>query len=277
MMPRLLTVTTWIALGHAALLGLFWLLLHVPESNVLMLAASALIVVAMAALAGWVEGTGLAAWTPGARWREVFLRGARVVVALWLGLALFGLVWWLTARAEAAWTASRGEIDAWLMLHFGWTRTARLHDAVEWVLFFVRWAVGTSLALTPAACALGRGLAGLGRLRWILAALSPLRVVSIGVLLFVFAWLPWRAAYWRPTWLLPNWQEAVFAVVKLGVLYAVATVGWALVLWVVARRVVAAPTVPAPAVPEQVVAVPEPSPAPLEPEPAAPPPTGSAI
>jgi len=50
MTSRLFAITAWLASGHAVLFGLFWLLLAIPESNVAMLVASALIVVLMIVL-----------------------------------------------------------------------------------------------------------------------------------------------------------------------------------------------------------------------------------
>jgi hypothetical protein len=51
MIARLSAITAWLTVGHALLAALFWLLLTVPESNVVMLGASAALAVAMLAWA----------------------------------------------------------------------------------------------------------------------------------------------------------------------------------------------------------------------------------
>ena len=59
MIGRLSALVGWLALGHAALAGLFWALVSVPESSVLMLALSGFLVVLMVILAGWISMSGL--------------------------------------------------------------------------------------------------------------------------------------------------------------------------------------------------------------------------
>ena len=75
-----------------------------------------------------------------------------------------------------------------------------------------------------------RGLPSLGRFGWLAAALSPRRLVVLGVLLYGLIYLPWKGAYWRPAWVQPNWQEPVFVAVKLSLLYLLASVAWAGIL-----------------------------------------------
>ena len=56
MTARLFAIAGWLTAGHVVLFGLYWLLLAIPESNVAMLAASALSGVIVALLFGWIEG-----------------------------------------------------------------------------------------------------------------------------------------------------------------------------------------------------------------------------
>jgi hypothetical protein len=234
MSARLLIITAWLAVGHALLAGLFWGLLQVPESNVAMLVVSALVGVALLVVAGWVQGIGLAAWAPESGLVGAARRAVRAPLAMVIGLALGGLVWLVTRAAAVAWAAHAGEADAWLMLHFGWTRTAGLHVVVRWLILFVRYAVGASLILTVVAFAVERRLSGLARIgTWLRAAFSPRRLALVALVLYAFLWLPWRAVYWRPAWIAAGWQEPLFVGVKLAVLYVVANLGWAALLYVV--------------------------------------------
>ena len=56
-MTRYRGILAWLSAGHAVLAGLYWLLLQIPESNVWMLAASGLVVMAAVWLTGAIEMT----------------------------------------------------------------------------------------------------------------------------------------------------------------------------------------------------------------------------
>lgn len=231
MTRRLLAIAGWLAAGHAVLAGLYWLLLAIPESNVPMLAASALSVVAAVLVFGWIEAVGLLAWQLEARPRELLRRGVGTAPGVWLGAALFVAAWCLVAYAQAHWDSYRGEIDAWLMAQFGWANAGWLHAALRWLLAFVRF-LGLSLAVSLAWAFALNGFAGIRSARWTRDAFSLRRLLALAGILVAFFWLPWLAAAWRPAWLAPNWQETTFVVLKLGILYLLANIGWALVLGV---------------------------------------------
>jgi hypothetical protein len=234
MTRRLLSVTAWLAAGHALLLGAFWMLLQVPESSAAMLLLSVLIVATIVAAVGWVEGAGLCMWIPETSPRQAMRRALPGPVPAIIGLIAFGSIWMLTGQAGAAWSGHKGEIDAWLLLHLGWTRTAGLHATAARLMAFVRFVVGGLIALTILGWALVGGLRALAHVgRWLAAALAPRRVVLSALLFYGLVWLPWKAVYWRPAWLAPNWQEGAFTVVKLGTLYLVANIGWAAILFLV--------------------------------------------
>lgn len=233
MTRRLIAITAWLALGHAALFGLFWSLLQVPESNAAMLAVSALLVVAMIAAAGWVEATALTAWSSGASWRDALRRALPAPLAAALGFVVFAAIWVLAARAGTAWSSHSGEIDAWLMRHLGWTRTAGIHAAIPRVLNLVRF-VGGLVALTLVAWTLTGGFRALAKAGgWLKAALAPKRVALAALLFYGLVWLPGKAALWRPAWLTPDWQEPAFVAVKLVALYLAANLGWAAILYLI--------------------------------------------
>ncbi len=240
MTARLLAIAGWLAAGHAVLAGLYWLLLAIPESNIAMLAASALTVVTLVLAFGWIEAVGLLAWQPEERRRDLPRRGIGKAPGVWIGAVLFVAAWFLVALAQAHWDSYRGEIDAWLMAQFGWTTTGGLHDAVRWLLAFVRF-LGLSLAVSLAWAFVSNGFAGIRSIRWVRDAVSPRRLLVLGGILLVFVWLPWRSVNWRPAWLAPNWQESTFVVLKLGSLYLLANLGWALVLGSGARRIRTSP------------------------------------
>lgn len=230
MIARLSAITACLAVGHAALSGLFWLLLSVPESNIAMLIASALIVLLMIGVFGWVEALGVLAWHTTRPARELPRRALHLMPWVWLAGLVFLLVATLVSALSGTWFGHRGEIDAWLMLHFNVTETGRIHGLAQWVLLFLTYVLGLSLAVALVEGRVGEGVRTAARATWLRAAVSPVRLLLLTGIWLLFLWLPWRAVDWRPKGLAPNWQEVAFVAVKLGVLYVVANVGWALVL-----------------------------------------------
>jgi hypothetical protein len=245
MTGRLLAIAGWLAIGHAVIAGLYWLLLAIPESNVAMLAASALTAVAAVLVFGWVEAVALLACQADTRPRELPRRAVAKVPGVWLGAALFVVVWFLVAHAGALWDARRGEIDAWLMAQFGWPNTGWLHTAFRWLLAFVQFlCLSVSVALASAFAV--AGFTGVGGTRWLRNAVSLRRLLALAGVLVVFFWLPLQAVNWRPGWLAANWQETTFVVFKLGALYLIANLGWALVLGVGSNYRTELPTITKP-------------------------------
>jgi hypothetical protein len=232
---RLIAILAWLTGGHALLAGLFWLLLSTPESNVAMLAASAMTAMVLTLAFGWIEAAGLLAWRLDvAPWR-VAGRAFRRAPGVWLGAALFVAIWYLAAGAGSWWGDHQGEADAWLMLHFGMARTAAVHQGVRALLAVAQF-LGLSFALSLASTVISDGYRALASARWLRGGVSPRQLLLLAAVLFVFVWLPWQGVNWHPSWLRPNWQETVFVTAKLGGIYLLANVGWAQALGIAARR-----------------------------------------
>jgi len=227
---RFFRLTTWVAVGHAVAAALFWAFLSVPESSVAMLALSALTLAACALVAGLTDTTAIRAAAGEVGWRAALLHGLRRWPAFLVGLALFLAAWWLTGRVFGWHQAHRGEIDAWLLLHFRWSRTAWLHTGFTGVLTLARWPLGALVALGATTAVVLNGWRDLAGLRWIRAALGwrPL-AAALAAFLACF-WGPWQVVYWRPGSLPSTWIEPAFAGAKILVLYAWAHVGWAWLL-----------------------------------------------
>lgn len=238
---RFAVVVGWLAGAYALIFGLFWLLLRVPESNALMLAASSLLAAVIVAASGCVETVALLALRGEPLGGRLLRRGIGGVLPFVAAVAVFAAVWWASSRLDGWWAGARGEIDAWLIARFGWTGTGSLHAAVGWFTSFVRWVLGLSLALAlfaalvrndprEAAALAAAPAGGAFARRWARAAFSPRALAALALLIAVFVWLPWQAVYWRPSWLAPSWGEVVFVSAKLGILYLLATIGWTLAL-----------------------------------------------
>jgi hypothetical protein len=234
MLSPLLAIVAWLACGHAVLGGLFWTLLQVPESTVFTVALSVLLAVMLLVATGWVEVAAQLSWTESEAPARRIRRAAAAVPAFLVSLALFALVFWLTARAGQWLIVHRGEIDAWLIAGPGIVKSSPIHAALGWVLWFVRYGLGLSVALTLLGQLTVAGVCSIAQPAWLCAALRPRRLALVALSIFVFVWLPWQAVYWRPGFLPPTWFEPAFVAVKLLVFYLVANLGWALALKVTA-------------------------------------------
>ena len=211
--------------GYAVAAGFFWAFLNVPESNVFALLLSATLA-ALVILAAGITTALASALSPQAPVRAA-LRGTACALPGFVGgLAVFAILWWLTASADAWWRAHLGEIDATLLRYLGATSTGWVHQTAHWTLWLARWVIGLSvIAALVTALSRSRGVvSGLrASVRLAPVAAMTLAVVAVGEGL-------WRLAYWRPRGLPPNQAEAVFAATKLALLYAATMVIAALVL-----------------------------------------------
>ncbi|MBE3132913.1 MAG: hypothetical protein IMZ55_05530, partial [Acidobacteria bacterium] len=154
--------------------------------------------------------------------------------------------WWLTGLGFQWAAGHRGEIDAWLMARWGWTRTAWLHSAVVWLLRTVRYALGVSLAVGLVAAAVADGWRAVARAHWLRQALAPRQWMLVGLALLLFVWGPWQAIGWRPGLVPATWVEPLFVGAKLAAIYLVMNFGWALALASVVSRTAISALPPAP-------------------------------
>lgn len=239
MTRKALALVGWLAAGHAALLGLFWGLVNVPESNAAMLALSALTVLAGLVVAGLVEGTAAAWLLPGRTFREALRAGLTAAPALIAAILVFGACWWVGARLDAWHEAQRGPIDAWTIATFNTPDATWPHRLLDGVVFVVTEIVGVSLAIAIFFARLEGGIAAMVRPGWVRAALSrdQLTLVAIGVALFMA--LPWQFATWRPDGLPATWVQPAFAAAKLALIFLAMNVGWLICLLAGARNATA--------------------------------------
>jgi len=237
MIRRTTALVSWLVLGHAALGGLYWTLLLVPESNVWMLAASLLLVLGIAWLLGLVEGVSLLAWRLSGSIRQSLAPAARRAWLVVFPLLVFALVWWLTGLMSGWVDRNWSEMDAWILLKTGWTRAVILRSALDHVIAFVRLGVGASLALSLFAGLLSNGARGLLSMSWLRRAFRWRTLMVVAAALVVGVLLPSHLAYWRwlPTGSSATWFEPAFAAAKLSLMFLLANVAWAAVARTVAR------------------------------------------
>ncbi len=236
MNTRGLVITAWLVVGHAILGLLYWLLLQIPESNVFMLAGSVAVVIVMVLWAGAVEATALAAWAPGIP--LVQAGGAGLRRAIWIvpPALVFLLLWYATGHVSAWLDAHSSEAAAWFIATRGWTDVSWLHTTLGWIVWFLRYGCGVSLAAALMAGLVTKGAGTLAGAAWLKRAFHWRTLLLTTAVLFVCVWLPWRyVVNWRPESLPLSWVQPAFAAVKLGVVFVVMNAAWAYILRRAAR------------------------------------------
>lgn len=236
-MRRLVTITLWLMAGHAlagtAALGL----INTPDSNVLMLVASAALVAAGAAALVLTSVTAARALQAGeAPWRGWRAACAMLPAAL-VALVVVGALCWLAGAAEAWWMSRAGEIDAAAIAAGDVTQTRWLHGAVRWLVAIAQWVLVPCWLAASLAWAASYGTRHVLSLKWLIAGLAPRLLLAALLAVVVLVWLPWRAVYWRPTALAGGAFELAFTGLKLLGIYAAANLAWALTLEAAARTV----------------------------------------
>ncbi|MGE3273932.1 MAG: hypothetical protein AB7O67_02390 [Vicinamibacterales bacterium] len=220
----------WVGAGAVVAGAFYWAFLNTPESNVLTLALSALLVLAvLVVLAVAVSGAVIAARERA--FSATTARRAAAAVPLFLAALPPALVLaWLTARGHQWLTDHSGEISAWFIASLGWSDVGWLIDGAGWVLTWIAWVVGPVLTLSLLSWLTTRERTG-GALRWAIRVWHW-RVLGLATLWFVLlVALPWQAASWRPPGMPSGGtMEPVLAALKLAVIAVVMTVGATLMI-----------------------------------------------
>ena len=223
-------------LGAALAGGAYWELLRVPESNVLALLLSALLVLLGALILGVTIGTVIAI-AGGEAPRAALGRGVRALPGFLLGSVVLLALVWLTGAIGGQWALHRGEIDALFLRYGGTDRTAAVHTGIEWLMWLLRWGLGlAAVAAATAGAAAVRDSAGTGGAVRGLGQALALRPLGATVLALLAGWGMWSYVYWRPKGMTADITELAFVSVKLGALFLAGSVLVVLVLHVFARR-----------------------------------------
>ncbi|MCU0257076.1 MAG: hypothetical protein MUF60_10045 [Vicinamibacterales bacterium] len=239
MTRKAVALVAWLATGHVAMLGLFWGLLNVPESNVAMLALSAAILCLWLAVGALVEGTAGAWLLPGRSFREAIHAGVSSLSAFVVALAVFGAFWWLGGVLDAWHESYRGQIDAWVIATFDTPEATWPHRAIDVAVFLAAGVLGVSAAVAVFFARLEGGTRAMFRPSWVRAALSRDQVTLVALGLTLFVALPWQFVSWRPEGLPPTWVQPAFAAAKLALIYLSMNVGWLICLLAGARHATA--------------------------------------
>lgn len=213
MIARALRLTVWLGLGAVLLSGVYWLFLNTPETNVMTLGTSILLLVVLLVLSALVVNAAV-----------LMARGVGPVASMARGLR--GLSWfvligvplvalWLALTAGHTWvTEHSGEINAWFIARFGIADISALLTAESWIMRWLGWVVTPLAAVSLLAACLEHGRRGFAE-GWLRRAWHW-RTLALATAVFVlFFVLPWRLTTWRPD-VPATWVEPTVAAMRLG-------------------------------------------------------------
>jgi hypothetical protein len=210
---RLALITAWILAGTALTAGVYWAVLNTPESTILAVITSVVLLLAALVLLGVTVNGAIVMWSNGPS-RSALRR------ALWRAPAVVPAVL-LVSHAET-WVALRqGPINAWFIARFGWGDVSWLFTGIRYGAMWIRWVVAALLAVWVMATLL----------HGVKFRLSVTRVALATLWFAVLIALPWAYLVpWRPAWLPPTNVELAFSIVKLSVAAGLLAAGAALVI-----------------------------------------------
>lgn len=233
---RIALAALWILVAGAITAGVYWTFLITPESTVWSLIASALLALAALLMAGLTATGAVAMLSSGASAMAV-RRALRAIGSVFPAALIVLMLWWLTTQAEV-WVALRtGQINAWFIARFGWADVSWLFTTVRYIALWIRWIVGSLLALSLIAGVVAIGWPALGRFAWLRRALRPRTLLMATVWFVLLIALPWLYLVpWRPRQLPATSLEFAFIVAKLSVAAMLFAVGGALIAYEASRE-----------------------------------------
>jgi hypothetical protein len=229
MIRRVANVAAILASGAIVSALLYWTLLNTPDSNAIVLAISALLVVLMVvSVSIAVSAATLVA--RGVSTRAAIGRAPRSAGWFLIAFTPLVLAWIAIGRFDRWVLDHQGEINAWFIARFGWADIAWLLRAETWASRWLRWAV------VPVMCVslLATLLTSETRTAWLRRALHWRTLLVVTTAFVLLMALPWQLTAWRPQ-LPPTWLQPTLAAVRLGAAFVLGTTGFALLVVFAAR------------------------------------------
>ena len=227
---RLVTVTLWLLAGAALTAGAYWSFLITPESTAWTLAASALLALTAAFLAGVTISGAIVGWRHGLSASHLRRAMAGLPAAVPAALVVF-TIWWLVGSATDRITIYSGQINAWFIASFGWDDVSWLFTGIDWLAVWLKWVVAPMLAFSLMASLLAQGWHRPTDISWLTRALAPRTLVTATLLFAVLVAVPWiYLAPWRPTGLPATSIELAFIIAKLSATALLMAIGAALII-----------------------------------------------
>jgi len=234
----------WVGLVNALAFAALYGFLYTPESNVLMLGVSALLVLAAGVVLALSSTAASYALVHGrAPWSSIS-ESARSLPLVFVALLVLGVICGGAGWFETWWMARAGEFDAAAIAAGDITRTGWVHSAVHWMVIAIQWVLVPAWLAAALAWVAGYERRDVLTLKWLTAGLHWKLVAATAAGVVLLVWLPWRYVYWRPRSLPASAVEVVFTGIKLIVIYLLAHLAWTIALWIAARMVHPAASAP---------------------------------
>ena len=227
-------IVAWLAVGGGVLATSYWLFLNIPESNALVLSASAILVVAMIVVAAITINGALLLANGGDSLSS--LRRAAVGIPAFLIAALPVLIVWVAVLMVDRWIVQHsGEISAWFIARFGWSKIEPLFVAQQWLSRWIRWLVAPLAAFRLLSMLLENGVRSITHGGWVRRAWHW-RTLAIGTAVFLRMLVsPWRLTLWRPR-LPATWMEPAIAGLRLVAVALLGLIGSALLISLAVKK-----------------------------------------
>jgi hypothetical protein len=233
MIRRTAIVAACLLAGGAVIAGLYWAFLNTPESNVLMLVASAILVLLMAAVSAVVINAAVLVSVGGNLISSLRSGARRIGWALLVAIPVALLVW-VILRADSWVIAHAGNINAWFIAKFGWADVTPLFRTEDYLSTWLRWVLLPVTAVAALASVLQRG--SLAPRQWLRGAWHWRTLLIATLAYVVLVALPWRAAYWHPQGLPTSWVQPALAGFRLALVAIAMAIGASVMFFAAARR-----------------------------------------
>jgi hypothetical protein len=232
---RLVLVTGWILSGAAVTGAAYWGFLNTPESTVLALASSALLVLLTLVVLSMTINGAIALWTHGSP-AKALQQSITTIPAIVPALLVWALSWWIAASIDTRVALRSGEINAWFIASPGWDDMSWLFTAIGLFTAWLRCVFGALLAISMISAIGAIGWRGVVTRHWFRRALRLRTMIAATLWFVVLIVLPWTYLVpWRPDWVPPTGAELVFIIGKLSVAAFVMAAGVALMIYEVIR------------------------------------------
>lgn len=234
MIRTLARVVGWLASGGALLGGCYWLFLNTPESNALMLTASAVLILLMIATAA-ITINGALLLAAGTNVRSALRRAIAGIPWFVIAAVPLVLVWIVALRADSWIAEHNGEISAWFIARFGWSNIDALFTTQTWLSRWIRWVAAPLACFCLLAAMLEGGVRAVAPAAWIRRAWHWRTLALATLVFFVLFAGPWRLTMWRPD-LSPTWMEPVVVGLRLATVALLGLIGSALLISLAVRK-----------------------------------------
>jgi hypothetical protein len=218
-----------LAAGACIATALYWVFLNTPESRVLLLVLSGLLVLAILVTAGVAIVSSMLI-AGGDTWARSLNRGVRALPSFAVVAAIAALIVWGIGRADIWIGAQFGQVSAWFIARFNVDDVRWLFTVERYVSLWLRCVVVPLGALALLHAVVTGGAAGAVPGRWLRAGWHWRTLLVATAAFLIVVVLPGQWVTWRPALVEGRSFEPAFAGARLAFIAGLALAGAAVVL-----------------------------------------------